>query len=196
MAKGKPIQTPVKSLAGKSAVFVRGFGEHLRKKHNAGQLTTPLRATQDAGLLFVSSKGDTISVPYISQLTGRMEHEGFFEKERMGKSYMLKWTDESIEPLLELLANDNFGTSVAAAEVTVDDLKARNGILNHLKAHQGVVITNERPVPKAAYKVLWDRFNKGELTMGFFTPAEGKELAEDYPQFVHASVHAPGDNDE
>lgn len=192
--KHKPFQTPVKSLAGKSAIFVRGFGEYLRVQHDKGRTSAALRAAQDAGQLAVVSKGESISIPYISQLSGRLEAEGIYTKLRLGKSFTLNWTEESIAPLLALLDDDNFGNNASAAEVTVEDLKARTKIIDHLEDYSGVVIHHDAPVPKAVYKLLWDRFNKGELVMAFVN--NDQDLHDDYPTFAGASVRTQNDDDE
>lgn len=171
----------LRSLAGKSAMFVRGFGEYLEFQNKNGLRRAPLRKAQDAGLSFVTSKGDVISVPYISQLSSRMEAEGIYTKSRMGKSFMISWTPESLGKLLELLEDEDYGTPNAGTQVTVEDVKARSAIIDHLDEHEGVVIRHDAPVPKAAYKLLWDRFNKGELVMAFLSPDTDQGVLEDFP---------------
>lgn len=183
------------SLAGKSAMFVRGFGEYLKSQNDKGLTKAPLRKAQDAGLAYVTSKGDVISVPYISQLSSRMEADGIYTKTRMGKSFMVTWTEESLDKLLDLLEDEDYGTPNAGTQVTVEDVKARSEIIEHLDEFAGVVIRYDAPVPKAAYKLLWDRFNKGELVMAFVN--NDQDLHDDFPLFIPgASVRTLGDDDE
>lgn len=186
----------LQSLAGKSAIFVRGFGEYLELQNKNGLKRAPLRKAQDAGLAFVTSKGDSISVPYISQLSSRMEAEGIYTKSRMGKSFMITWTDASLGKLLDLLEDEDYGTPNAGTMVTVEDVKARSSIIDHLDEHEGVVIHHDAPVPKAAYKLLWDRFNKGELVMAFFNTDTDQGVLEDFPTLAGTSVSDQNDDDE
>lgn len=175
----KVSQTDISTLAGKSAVFVRGFGEYLQERHRKGHRNAKLRVAQEAGATHVARKGDKISVPYISQLSSRIEKQGIYEKTRSGKSYIISWTDESIALLLELL-DSAYGTEEAVREITVEDMKDRSRVINHLDEFGGLIITHDNPVPKAAYKLLWDRFNKGELVMGFFEPDTDQGVLEDF----------------
>lgn len=174
---------PVRNLTGKAALYVRGVAEFLLDCDEQNKNKIPLRTVQDAGLAFVVSKGDTVSVPYISQLTGRMERSGFFEKQRAGKSFKVILSDEGLDAMGELI-DSGFGADEAPSEVSVQDLRDRNAILNHLKDHQGVVIHHDAPISKAAYKVLWDRFNKGQLVMAFIDPDTDQGVLEDFPTFT------------
>lgn len=183
MVKSKTAVVGIKGLAGKAAMFVRGFAEYLIAADAAGKYKVPLRACQDAGLAYVTSRGESISVPYISQLTGRLEKEGFIEKHRVGKSFSVSWFEETIDDLEELLES-GYGTEEALAQMDVMQLKQRNFIINHLEEHQGVVITNENRLPRAAFQILYDRFNKGELVQVYVTPAEATIIAEDFPEAV------------
>lgn len=192
----KQTQTKLKSLAGKSAMFVRGFGEYLEKMNDKGLTKAPLRKAQDAGLAYVVSKGDVISVPYISQLSSRMEQEGIYTKSRMGKSFMVTWTPETLDKLLDLLEDEDYGTPNEGTQVTVEDVKARSAIIDHLEEHDGVVIHHDAPVPKAAYKLLWDRFNKGELVMAFLKPDTDQGVLDDFPTLAGTSVRTENDDDE
>lgn len=174
--------TAIRSLTGKAALYVRGVAEFLVDLDERGKSATPLRAAQDAGVEYVRSKGDTVSVPYVSQLTAKMENAGFFEKQRAGKSFRIILTDEGLEAMDELIES-GYGTDEAMREVSVQDLRDRNQIINHLEEHQGVVITHDHPVPKAAYKLLWDRFSKGQLVMAFVDPGTDQGIIEDFPAF-------------
>lgn len=181
--KSKPFQTEVKALGGKAAIFVRGFGEYMLAKAEKGVYKATLRQAQDAGLSAVTSRGDSISIPYISQLSGRLEKEGFYSKQRVGKSFNIVFDDDQLDKMEALLDGD-YGTEALARELTVEDLKHRTAVIRHIEEHEGVVIRHDNPVPKAAYKVLLDRFNKGELIMGFFDKNEYEGLAPDFPEYV------------
>lgn len=181
MPKTKTPVMDIKDLAGKAAMFVRGFAEYLIAADAAGKTKLPLRACQDAGLAYVTSHGETISVPYISQLTGRLEKRGYIEKHRAGKSFTVTWFEESIDELEELLET-GYGTEEAIAQIDVKQLKQRNLIINHLDEHRGVVITNENRLPRAAFQVLYDRYNKGELVMVYVTPDTDQGVLEDFPE--------------
>lgn len=172
------ISAPIENLNGKSAIFIRGFVEYLQERHRKGHRNAKLRAAQDAGASQVTRKGDVISVPYVSQLSTRLEKSGVYEKARSGKSYVISWTNESVADVFELMDTD-YGTEEAVREVTVEDMKNRSKIIDHLDEVGGVVITEQSRVPRAAFRILWDRFNKGELMLGFFEPDD--ELVEDYP---------------
>lgn len=181
MAKTKTPVVDIKDLAGKAAMFVRGFAEYLIAADAAGKTKVPLRACQDAGLAYVTSHGETISVPYISQLTGRLEKRGLIEKHRAGKSFTVSWFDESIDELEELLET-GYGTEEAVVQMDVKQLKQRNHIINHMEEYQGVVVTRENRMPHAAFKVLWDRFEKGDLVLAFVHPDTDQGVLEDFPE--------------
>lgn len=178
----KTSQSDIANLAGKAAFFIRGVGQYIIERADKGHDKAFLRKAQDAGLAEVQQRGETISVPYISQLTGKLEKAGVFTKQRHGKSYTIHWTEDSLTFLDELVASD-FGTENTPQELSVVDLKHRSSLIRHLESHEGVVIDSTRPVPKAGYKLLWDRFNRGELVMGFFTPEQAAMLTEDYPEY-------------
>lgn len=176
------IPVAIRSLTGKAAIFVRGVAEYLVEADELDKKTLPLRTVQDAGMNYVRSQGETLSIPYVSQLTAKMENAGFFEKQRAGKSFRVILTDEGVD-LMDELVEAGFGTEEAVREVSVQDLRDRNQIINHLQEHQGVVIHHDNPVPKAAYKLLWDRFNKGQLVMAFVDPGTDQGIIEDFPTF-------------
>lgn len=184
--KSKLSQTQMKELTGKAAVFVRGFGEYMLEQHRAGHGNVRLRAAQEAGRIAVVDAGETISVPYISQLSSKIEAAGIYEKRQSGKSYVLHFTDESIEKMQDLL-DTPYGTEVRA-EISVHDLRARNAIINHLSENDGVVIYNDAPLPKASYGLLIERFKKGQLVMAFVTPEAAEALEGDHPPFVESRL--------
>lgn len=181
MANDPSKATPIRNLTGKASLYIRGVAEYLIAADDAGKTQVPLRSLQDSGLAYVIAKGETMSVPYISTLTGRLEKEGFIKKSRFGKSFVVAWTEKTIDDFEEMIEED-YGSDEAILEWDVRKLKQRNLIINHMDEHQGVVITSEAPLPHAAFMVLRDRFNKGELAMMFMTTAEATILAEDFPE--------------
>lgn len=175
--------TKVKHLSGKAAVFVRGFGEYLLELDEAGVGKAKLRVAQERGLAAVQAQGETMSVPYVSQLSGRLDMEGYFDKHRMGKSYTITFTETQLDKFFDLLDGTAYGTEAKSIDYTVEDMKHRNGIIEHLEEHEGVTIHSTRPLPKAAYKLLMDRFNKGELVMAFVSATNDQGMLDDFAEY-------------
>lgn len=195
----KKSRTPIEELAGKAAVFVRGFCEYLILHDEQNDTSIPtvvtLRKAQEAGRSSVEALGDRISVPYLSQLSSKIEKTGAYRKEQFGKSYRLVLDNpDKLDRLKELLSRPEYGRSVDL-QYTVDELKDRSQILDHLDQFDGVRIISDRPVPKASYQVLIDRFQKGELMM-VFCNAEDPAFDTEYPEFVRSSVSDQNDDDE
>lgn len=180
---GKTIKvTKIKDLGGKAAVFVRGFGEYLLELDEKGINKVLLRKAQEAGLQAVIDKGEVMSIPYVSQLSGRLDQEGYFDKARIGKSYNCTFNEAQMDKFFDLLDGTDYGVDVGTAELSIQDMKDRNAILEHLTEHEGVVIYKERPLPKAAYKLLIDKFNKGEVVMAFVSSTNSGML-DDFPEY-------------
>lgn len=175
--------TKIKDLGGKAAVFVRGFGEYLLELDESGINKAKLRVAQERGLAAVLAKGEVMSVPYVSQLSGRLDQEGYFEKHRVGKSYNITFNEAQCDRLFDLLDGTDYGTEAKTADLTIEDMKHRNGILAHLEEFEGVVINKERPMPKAAYKLLIDKFHKGELLMAFVSSTNDQGMLDDFAEY-------------
>lgn len=187
----KVSRTPIEELAGKAAVFVRGFCEYIVARDDLNETSIPtvvkLRKAQNAGKERVEQLGETISVPYLSQLSGKIEKAGVYRKQQFGKSYNLILDNpRALDRVRELLTRDDYGHTVDV-QFTVEELGDRASIINHLEEHGGVRIHAKRPTPKAAYQVLIDRFAKGELLMVFADP-DDPAFGDEYPEFVRASV--------
>ena len=175
--------TQIKDLGGKAAVFVRGFGEFLLDLDEKGINKVLLRKAQEAGLQAVIDKGEVMSIPYVSQLSGRLDQEGYFDKARIGKSYNCTFNEAQLDKFFDLLDETDYGTDVGAGDMNIQDMKDRNGILAHLEEFEGVVIHKARPLPKAAYKLLIDKFNKGELVMAFVSPTNDQGMLDDFAEY-------------
>lgn len=144
----------------KAQVFARGFAEY-------AELGMPakLRDCQNAGADAIRELGEQLSVPYISKLTKNLEALGVVEKVRVGRGFVVhpgpKWQD-----FIDFLPTSSFGLSL---EVTLpdEDVIERSGMIDYLTGHDGVRISNSRPLPKAGYRVLIERFKEGKLDMVF-----------------------------
>lgn len=195
----KVSRTPIEELAGKAAVFVRGFCEYLVSRDDQNETSIPtvvkLRKAQDAGKSAVEALGETISVPYLSQLSGKIEKAGVYRKQQFGKSYNLILDNEkALDRVRELLTRDDYGHTVDV-QFTVEELGDRSAIIHHLEEYDGVRIHAKRPAPKASYQVLMDRFQKGELIMVFCNP-DDPAFGDEYPEFARASVSDQNDDDD
>lgn len=191
-SKNNLSKTKLADLNGKSAVFVRGFIEHLLVCMDEGVRPIYLRDCQDAGVDAVQELGDDISVSYLSQLSNKIELETrSYEKKLQGKKYTLVLRDT--RKLQDLVNDENFGRDLKPKQ-SVSDVEARSAMIDHLVEYGGVRIYADRPVPKAPYALLREQFMKGELVMVFCSP---KDLAfgDEYPEFTQASVSDQDDDD-
>lgn len=153
----------LKQLTGKKAVFIRGFMEQ------AAQMDTPrLRLCQEAGLELIQSKGETMAPNYISATCRLMYSAGVVEKYKLpkSKSYGVRILDKGHD-FIEWLADPDNSFGMVVREKDLNDMADRSAMIDYLKDNLAVRIAADHPVPKAAYKLLMERFARGELDMVF-----------------------------
>lgn len=152
----------LRHLSGKAAVFVRGFIEHV---FDQPAYTAKLRKAQDAGVRGVTELGDTISIPYVSKLTKLLETSGVVEKTRKGKGYEVT-KGERFFDLAKYLKDSEWG-QMLEREDSAETISARSEFLDLMGQKKAVRITQDKPLPKAAYQVAIDKFKSGKYDMVF-----------------------------
>lgn len=158
-------QRKVTNLAGKAAVFVRGFIEFCDTFPQDDDGGIPMRKAQEAGLAAVEELGEEISIPYVSKLTNLLIATGVIRRERLGRKYQV-WGDSNYPWLVDHLENSTWGQTMTA-ELPMEQVKARSEFLDHMNGNGFVRITNDNPLPKAAYQVAIDKFKAGDYDMVF-----------------------------
>ncbi len=159
----------IQRLNGKAAVFARAFME-------AFPLDGKLRSCQDAGAKAVRERDDEISIPYISRLCRDMRADDLFTMTKKGRSYLVRAAGNTHSFKAWLDENPEWGVEVDSAEAS--DIDARASMIEFLDEYQAIRINASRPLNKAAYKLLIDRFKAGKMDM-VFVPVPGMV---EYPQ--------------
>lgn len=151
----------IEGLSGKGAVFVRNFMETFLDGDNS------LRRCQEAGKLAIEEQEDTVSVPYISKLSKMLVTSRVVGRKKTGRHYVV--TDSTFtKDFQTFLAEHPFwGDKVGARE---EEPLERMVLLNHLEKYNSVRSTAANRIPKAAYRLMMEKVNKGEYDM-VFVPA-------------------------
>lgn len=145
---------PVMALNGIGAIFARGFMEMYATKERR------LRECQEAGMAAVVELGETISVPYISKISRMLVEAGIVGREKVGRKFYVTDAPHLNDFLDFLEESADYGTRMRG---TQDDDRARLAVFEHLEEHGSVRSTGEQRIPKAAYKMLMQQVQSGEL---------------------------------
>lgn len=149
-------------LNGKSAVFVRGFVEHLMEPGADAKL----RKAQEAGQSAVLELGEDISVQYISKMSKLLQEEGIVTKTREGRHFHLS-PGRNLHPFVQFLENNAAWGTSTKRELTETQITARSEFLDEMKNVGLVRIEANDPLDKAAYQVAQEKFKSGDYDMVF-----------------------------
>lgn len=166
-------------LAGKSAVFVRGFMDYWDKYAGEDwEKAVPLRDCQEAGKQAVEELGEAISIAYISKLARQLSQEKILKKTKKGRNYYLEAGPNVTTYWAAIEADEAWGTDLNSEALREVDERMKIG--DFMKENRAVEIYAEAPLPKAMYSYLMKRFTEGKYKIIF---AYADEVFDDVVEF-------------
>lgn len=160
----KRLLSRVTVKSGRAAVFIRSMVETVKAY---GSKPLPLRTAQAKALETVQSQGSDLSISYLSNLSRTLTDASVLRKSRDGKKFYLE-RGPLFHHMTDFLdEHPDWGT---VADEGVVDVGDRATVLDHLIDHGSIRVTSEARLPKAAWTLVWDKFNAGELDLVFIEP--------------------------
>lgn len=158
---------PLKHKSGLDAVFLRAFMETF---YGVGDnREEALRVCQEAGLAAVIDfKSTGLAVSYISKLSRELKNAGVVLGFKRGQKHFLM-DGPNLEEFMSFLQGDvDYGTRLAGNHQ--QDM-VRHRAMQILEDHGAIMaLRPNSPIPTAAYGLLQQKVNAGELILAFIKP--------------------------